>query len=104
MADVANLLYLALNAGEIDQISYAASKVNPSTMQTMRLLSTLVAMLAGVGVLILVYIIAILAAVALPAYQDYTVKAKLSVAIVDSQNARDALANYYQSNQTVPES
>ena len=59
---------------------------------------------AGFGVLILVYIIGILAAVALPAYQDYTVKSKVSVAFVDSQNARDALANYYQSNQVVPES
>ncbi len=59
---------------------------------------------AGFGTLILVYIIGVLAAVALPAYQDYTVKAKLSVAISTSQNARVTLANYYQSKQQTPES
>lgn len=59
---------------------------------------------AGFGFLMLVYIIGILAAVAIPAYQDYTVKAKVSAAIIGSQNVRKALANYYQANQKVPES
>ena len=59
---------------------------------------------AGFGLLILVYIVGILAAVAIPAYQDYTVKAKVSAAIIGSQSARDALGNYYQSNQRIPES
>lgn len=59
---------------------------------------------AGFGFLMLVYFIGVLAAVAIPAYQDYIVKAKVSVAAVHSQNARDALSNYYQSNQKVPES
>lgn len=59
---------------------------------------------AGFGFLMLVYIIGVLAAIALPAYQDYTVKAKLSAAIVESQPTRDALGNYYQTNQKVPES
>jgi type II secretory pathway pseudopilin PulG len=58
----------------------------------------------GFGLLILVYIIGVLAAVALPAYQDYTVKAKFSQALVQSQGARDALSAYYQTNQKVPES
>lgn len=59
---------------------------------------------AGFGLLILVYIIGILAAVAIPAYQDYTVKAKVSAAIIGSQPVRDALGNYYQANQKIPES
>lgn len=59
---------------------------------------------AGFGLLILVYIVGMLAAVALPAYQDYTVKAKLSAAIIGSQSAREALGNYYRSNQKIPES
>jgi Zn-dependent protease with chaperone function/type II secretory pathway pseudopilin PulG len=59
---------------------------------------------AGFGMLILVYIIGVLAAVAIPAYQDYTVKAKVSTAVVGSQSVRDALGNYYQANQKVPES
>ena len=58
----------------------------------------------GFGLLILVYIIGVLAAVAIPAYQDYTVKAKISAAIIESQSVREALGNYYQSNQRIPES
>jgi Zn-dependent protease with chaperone function/type II secretory pathway pseudopilin PulG len=59
---------------------------------------------AGFGLLILVYIVGMLAAVAVPAYQDYTVKAKVSAAIIGSQSAREVLGNYYQSNQKTPES
>ncbi|MGZ3241302.1 MAG: M48 family metalloprotease, partial [Burkholderiaceae bacterium] len=59
---------------------------------------------AGFGLLMLVYIIGVLAAVALPAYHDYTVRAKLSMAVMNSQPTRVALANYYQTNQKVPES
>jgi Tfp pilus assembly protein PilE len=59
---------------------------------------------AGFGLLILVYIVGVLAAVAIPAYQEYTVKAKVSAAIIDSQSTREALGNYYQSNRRVPES
>jgi Zn-dependent protease with chaperone function/type II secretory pathway pseudopilin PulG len=58
----------------------------------------------GFGLLILIYIVVVLAAVAIPAYQDYTVRAKVSTAVIGSQNARDALGSYYQSNQKVPES
>jgi Zn-dependent protease with chaperone function/type II secretory pathway pseudopilin PulG len=58
----------------------------------------------GFGLLILIYIVGVLAAVAIPAYHDYTVKAKVSAAIIGSQGAREALSNYYQSNQKIPES
>jgi len=58
----------------------------------------------GFGLLILIYVVAVLAAVAIPAYQDYTVRAKVSTAIIGSQSAREALGSYYQSNQKVPES
>jgi len=59
---------------------------------------------AGFGVLILVYIIGVLAAVALPAYQQYTTQAVLAASITDSQGTRDALGNYYENNQKIPES
>jgi Zn-dependent protease with chaperone function/type II secretory pathway pseudopilin PulG len=59
---------------------------------------------AGFGMLMLAYIIALLAAVALPAYQDYSVKAKLTGSVVASKSARDALGNYYQSKQQTPDS
>ena len=59
---------------------------------------------AGFGVLVLVYIVGMLAAVALPAYQDYTVRARIGGAIIGSQGAREALSRYYESHQKVPES
>ena len=52
----------------------------------------------------LVYIVGVMAAVAIPAYHDYTVKAKVSAAVISSQPMREALGNYYQSNQKIPES
>lgn len=58
----------------------------------------------GFGFLILVYIIGVLAAVALPAYQDYVAKAKVSEAIVMSEAARRQLAEHYKTTQEVPAS
>ncbi|MDP8566323.1 M48 family metalloprotease [Methylophilus aquaticus] len=58
----------------------------------------------GFGLLIMVYMIGVLAAIAIPAYQDYTVKAKLSTVVIESKNARRALTEYYQANQKTPES
>jgi Zn-dependent protease with chaperone function/type II secretory pathway pseudopilin PulG len=59
---------------------------------------------AGFGVLIYVYIIGILAAIAIPAYQDYTVRAVLAVASTESQPARRQLIEYYLANKKIPES
>jgi type II secretory pathway pseudopilin PulG len=50
----------------------------------------------------MVYIIGMLAAVAIPAYNDYTAKAKLSAVVTGSQPAREALARYYQAKQRIP--
>ena len=51
----------------------------------------------------MVYIVGVLAAVAIPAYQDYTIRAKLNAAVIGSQSAREKLASYYVSNHRVPE-
>lgn len=59
---------------------------------------------SGFGVLVLVYIIGVLVAIALPAYQQYTTKAVLAANIIQSQDTRDALGNYYENNQEIPES
>jgi len=59
---------------------------------------------AGFGVLIMVYLVGVLAAVALPAYQDYQTRAKVSEAVSLSQPARLALARYYEEKQGLPES
>src|SRR6516165_11313039 len=56
----------------------------------------------GFSFLIMVYIIGVLAAVAIPAYQDYTIRAKLTAVVIGSQSAREKLASYYQSNQRIP--
>ncbi len=59
---------------------------------------------AGFGSLILVYIIGVLAAIAIPAYQDYTIRARMAGVVVTSQGARDALARYYESSKKLPDS
>ncbi|MDR2240322.1 MAG: M48 family metalloprotease [Zoogloeaceae bacterium] len=59
---------------------------------------------AGFGSLILVYIVAMLIVIAVPAYRDYMVRAQVSVAVTNSESVREALGKYYQSNQKVPES
>lgn len=56
----------------------------------------------GFGFLILVYIIGILAAVAIPAYEDYVGKSQAMAVVTNSQPARDALAKYYLSHKHVP--
>jgi Zn-dependent protease with chaperone function/type II secretory pathway pseudopilin PulG len=68
----------------------------------------------GFGFLILVYIIGMFAAIAIPSHQKYAMKARefqesaartqLDIAVLETQNARDALSDYYRKNQRVPES
>jgi type II secretory pathway pseudopilin PulG len=55
------------------------------------------------GFVILVYILGVLAAVALPAYQGYVVRAKLTGAVMASQPARQALADFYKRTEKAPQ-
>jgi hypothetical protein len=57
----------------------------------------------GFSFLILVYIIGVFAAIAIPAYKDYTARAKLNAVVIESQPARDKLVAYYLSNQRIPD-
>ena len=50
-----------------------------------------------IELMIVVAIIGILAAVALPAYQDYTIRAKVSELILSASSARTGIAEYQQS-------
>lgn len=58
---------------------------------------------AGLSLLIYMYVIGILAAVAVPAYQDYVVRTVLTNAATESQQARQQLVDYYNSQKAIPQ-
>ncbi len=55
-----------------------------------------------IELMIVVAIIGILAAVALPAYQDYTVRAKISEAILAGSAGKVPVAEFYQNRGVMP--
>ncbi|WP_430388226.1 pilin [Dyella sp. 20L07] len=55
-----------------------------------------------IELMIVVAIIAILAAIAIPAYQDYTIRSKVSELIVAADACKTSVAEYYQSNGALP--
>lgn len=59
---------------------------------------------AGFGMLIMVYVIGVMAAIAIPAYNDYKVKAILHTTVIQTEEARQALAGYYEKKGKIPKS
>ncbi len=55
-----------------------------------------------IELMIVVAIIGILAAVALPAYQDYTVRAKMSEVILAASSCRTSITEYFQAGNSLP--
>ncbi|WP_105264829.1 pilin [Pseudoalteromonas sp. T1lg76] len=57
-----------------------------------------------IELMIVVAIIGILAAVALPAYQDYTIRAKMSEVLVQASAHKNSVTEYFQSEGILPAS
>jgi len=55
-----------------------------------------------IELMIVIAIVGILAAVALPAYQDYTVRAKMSEPIAKSAEVKTSIAEYFSANGALP--
>ena len=55
-----------------------------------------------IELMIVVAIIGILAAVAIPAYQDYTIRAKVTEGIALADAAKVSVADFYQANNAFP--
>jgi type IV pilus assembly protein PilA len=55
-----------------------------------------------IELMIVVAIVGILAAIALPAYQDYTIRARVSEAAAAAGACKTAVAEYYASNAALP--
>ncbi|MBK7171103.1 MAG: pilin [Gammaproteobacteria bacterium] len=55
-----------------------------------------------IELMIVIAIVGILAAVALPAYQDYTVRAKLSEPMARASEAKTSVAEYFASKGFLP--
>jgi type IV pilus assembly protein PilA len=55
-----------------------------------------------IELMIVIAIVGILAAIALPAYQDYTVRAKVTEAMVNLAESKTTIAEFYSANNRMP--
>src|SRR6266487_1634135 len=86
-------------ASIIGQVGYKPIDL-PPTQREYRRMKTLQKGFTLIELMIVVAIIGILAAVALPAYQDYTIRAKMSEVILGMSACRTSITEVYQSGPT----
>jgi Zn-dependent protease with chaperone function len=58
----------------------------------------------GASLLVTVAMVGVLAAVAIPAYQDYTARAKLAMVLIDGDQAARTVGRFYERNGGLPDS
>lgn len=100
---VADYPWLVKRAARINDPAYKAPLRNPFAW----LFALFVPRLGGGGaggVIVVVAIIGILAAVALPAYQDYTARAAVANAYQVGLRATQSVSDFYAENETIPDS
>lgn len=101
---VADYPWLVKRAARINNPTYTSPSRNPFAW----LLALFVPRfgLGGgmAGLLVMVAIIGILAAISIPAYQEYTTRARLAEAATVGKNASESVANYYYQHQQIPSS
>jgi len=94
----------------VKRIARVNAKDGRTDFPTRNLLAWLIALFIprlGVGggagsIIVFVAIIGILAAIALPAYQDYTVRAKMIAAVAYGKQAAQAVEEYVNNNGSIP--
>ena len=96
-----NSLYYKHALKKIDQAQRSSGDPSGQALEAARLGGTSNIALIMIP-FFLVFLIGILAAIAIPAYQDYTIRAQVSEGLNLSGGAKAAVSEYYQYNQSAP--
>ena len=82
----------------------APQKATPQTKGAPKAKSKGVLIAVIAGVVVFVVILGILAAIAIPAYQEYTLRARVALAIFEANQTRDEVAHFMLANGAIPNS
>ncbi len=101
---VADYPWLVKRMGAVRSLAAGAEIKQPSRHPMAVLLALFVPRfgVGGGGAIVTVAIIGILAAVAIPAYQEYISKANVAAAVIQGRQATVAVEKYYRANKALP--